>query len=107
MSDKKSPQMKNWREIPHGGAIMEAGCSEVNDTGSWRTYCPVTDLAACIHCMICWSICPDSAIMVKDGKKVGTDLDHCKGCGVCAKECPTGAITMVPEGDYADDCGIR
>ena len=61
--------------------------SQLN-TGTWRTYCPVTDLEKCIHCMMCWIDCPDSSILVQDGKKVGTDMQYCKGCGVCANVCP-------------------
>jgi pyruvate ferredoxin oxidoreductase delta subunit len=38
--------------------------------------------------MICWVYCPDSAVIVKDGKVQGFDYDHCKGCGICAHECP-------------------
>ena len=77
-------------------------------TGDWRTERPVFDKEKCNACGFCYIYCPIQCIHDdEDGIHYAADLDHCKGCGVCAKECPTGAITMVPEGDYADDCGIR
>ncbi len=81
-------ELKGSSELAIGGAIMEAGSSMNNPTGTWRTYVPVRDYAKCIHCLRCWILCPDSSVLVKDGKVVGTDLEHCKGCGICARECP-------------------
>ncbi len=91
--------MKTWKEIPPAGLILEAGNAEKYKTGGWRTYRPVWDEKKCINCLICWVNCPDSAILVKDGKVTGIDYDHCKGCGICAKECPSKiqAIKMVKE----------
>jgi pyruvate ferredoxin oxidoreductase delta subunit len=84
------------------GAVAEGGTMAQLNTGTWRTYCPVTDLEKCIHCMMCWIACPDSAILVKEGKKVGTDMQYCKGCGVCATECPVDCIAMVLESDIPE-----
>ncbi len=92
-----SEQKKGWKEIPIGGLIVEPGNSEKYLTGGWRTYRPVLHEDKCIHCMICWIFCPDSSVIVKDGKMSGFDYDHCKGCGICANECPKGAIEMVLE----------
>lgn len=83
-----SEKMPGWKTLPVGGAILEAGNSEEKETGSWRVMVPVRDYDACIHCLRCWILCPDDAILVEDGKVVGTDLKHCKGCGICATECP-------------------
>ena len=47
--------------------------------------------------MICYWACPDSSIVVQDGKMVGIDLKHCKGCGICADVCPRDAIEMENE----------
>lgn len=90
---------KGWTEIPIGGLIVEPGNSEKYFTGGWRTYRPILDAEKCIHCMICWVFCPDSSVIVSNGKLIGFDLDHCKGCGICAYECPKGAIEMVREED--------
>jgi len=84
------------------GGIAKAGAMSKLNTGSWRTYVPMTDLEKCTHCMICWAVCPDSAVMVEDGKKVGTNLQHCKGCGICATECPVDAIVMKLESDVPE-----
>jgi pyruvate ferredoxin oxidoreductase delta subunit len=81
-------QEKGWTEIPIGGMIVEPGNSVEYKTGTWRTMKPVKDEERCTHCMICWVYCPDSCILVENGRQVGFDLEHCKGCGICAAECP-------------------
>jgi pyruvate ferredoxin oxidoreductase delta subunit len=91
---------KGWKEIPIGTLVLEPGSSLNYKTGDWRTFRPETDFNKCIHCMICWVNCPDSSIIVKDGKKISTNLDFCKGCGICADECPVKCIQMVEESKY-------
>lgn len=76
------------------------------DTASWRTERPVFDYEKCNHCGFCFVFCPPQCIR-EEGADFVVTLEYCKGCGVCAKECPRNAISMRPEGDYADDCGIR
>ncbi|MEW6227395.1 MAG: 4Fe-4S binding protein [Bacillota bacterium] len=85
---------KGWKDVPIGGLILEAGSSEKYETGDWRTYRPVWDREKCRHCMICWVYCPDSSILVREGKMIGIDYEHCKGCGICAHECPVKCIKM-------------
>jgi len=93
-----------WRELPRGGLIVEPGSAQRYETGDWRTLRPVRDPEKCTQCMRCWIYCPDSAVIVEDGKVVGIDLDHCKGCGICARECPpkAAAITMAPESELRE-----
>jgi len=76
------------------GTVALGGTMADLYTGSWRTYMPVTDFDKCTNCMICWILCPDSAVVVKDGKKVGTNLQYCK-----ATECPVDAVEMKLESD--------
>ena len=77
-----------------GAVIVEAGNSTFNETGGWRSLVPEIEVARCDGCMLCYFFCPDSSIIVEDGRAVGIDLAHCKGCGICAKECPQTAISM-------------
>lgn len=81
-------QKATWKEANIAGLVFEPGSSAEYHTGTWRTERPVRDTDRCTHCMICWVFCPDSAIIVKDGRWVAFDYDHCKGCGICASVCP-------------------
>lgn len=94
----------SWKNMPIGGIIVEGGNGDKYDTGGWRTYRPVHSKEKCINCLRCWMLCPDSAILVKDGKITGYDLAHCKGCGICARECPpkVHAIDMKLESEFLD-----
>ncbi|HEY3298365.1 MAG TPA: 4Fe-4S binding protein [Armatimonadota bacterium] len=102
-TDVKAHKEPTWKELPVGGLITEAGSAEKYITGGWRAERPVWDSEKCIHCLICYIYCPDSAIMVtEDSKIAGVDYDHCKGCGICAQECPpkVKAYTMVSETEF-------
>lgn len=93
-------RLNEWKsdEFPLGAVIPTAGNSDDYVTGGWRSQRPERDDEKCTQCLLCWIVCPDSAIRVESEKVTTFDLAHCKGCGVCANECPVDAITMVPEG---------
>lgn len=95
-------KLLSWKQMPIGGMIVEAGNSQEYETGGWRTYRPVHDAEKCTNCLRCWILCPDSAVLVEDGKVVGFDHDHCKGCGICARECPPKVQAIRMELDRAD-----
>ncbi|MBE9531246.1 MAG: 4Fe-4S binding protein [Proteobacteria bacterium] len=90
--------MKENPKIPRGGDAV-GGSAHDYETGGWRKLTPVLDREKCIDCLICWISCPDTAIILEDGKMVGFNMDHCKGCGICDDVCPdkVKAIKMEEE----------
>ncbi len=87
-----------WKAMPQGGTIIDAGNAHDFKTGDWRSMRPIWLKDKCKQCMLCWPVCPDSSIPVKDGKREDFDFDHCKGCGICVEVCPFDAIDFVGEG---------
>lgn len=90
-------ELTPWQEMTIAGEIYEGGTSVLVNTGDWRTVTPTFIEEKCTHCMYCVPYCPDSAIPVKDGKRLDFDFMHCKGCGICYKVCPFKAITFEKE----------
>jgi len=86
-----------WQEVTPGGTIYEAGNATEFKTGDWRSIKPVWIEEKCTQCGMCFPVCPDDSIPVKDQKREDYDYDMCKGCGVCAQVCPFHAIEMVDE----------
>lgn len=76
------------------------------DTGGWRVERPVLDKEKCNYCGLCALYCPPQC-MNDMGDYFAPNLEFCKGCGICARECPRGAITMITEGEFADDSSKR
>ncbi|MBE5870931.1 MAG: 4Fe-4S dicluster domain-containing protein [Lachnospiraceae bacterium] len=83
-----------WQDLTEGLQIYEPGTSKLFHTGEWRSDTPVWLEEKCTHCLLCVPYCPDSCIVVQDGKRKEFDYDHCKGCGICVKACPFHAIEM-------------
>lgn len=86
-----------WQKISPGGEVREGGTAALFPTGDWRTMIPGYLAEKCRHCLLCFPVCPDSAVLVRGGKRLDFDFAHCKGCGVCYKVCPFGAITFEKE----------
>lgn len=86
--------MADHKKMVVGDRVIEPGNSENFYTGDWRSSIPDLDKSKCINCLTCWVYCPDSSIIVENGKIQGLKLTHCKGCGICAKVCPKDAIIM-------------
>ena len=93
--------MQDKKNLPIGGVITKGGTAHEYVTGGWKKLRPVLDKGKCTNFLICWVMCPDSAVIVEDGKMIGFDMEHCKGCGICAEECPdkVKAIKMEEEAD--------
>jgi pyruvate ferredoxin oxidoreductase delta subunit len=90
-----------WQSLTQGGFVYGEGNSAFFNTGDWRTKVPSWKQANCKQCLLCFPVCPDSSIPVKNSKREDFDFFHCKGCGICAKVCPFGAIGMTAVGEEA------
>ncbi|MCS7224856.1 MAG: 2-oxoacid:acceptor oxidoreductase family protein [Armatimonadetes bacterium] len=98
-SSGTKPPLPAWYELPVAGVIDRGGTAQVYQTGGWRLKRPELDLNVCVHCLMCWLVCPDSAILLSGARIIGIDYRHCKGCGLCETQCPprARAIKMVEE----------
>lgn len=105
MTDKRktpTPEIK-WTQIIPGGNILDAGNADEFKTGDWRSMKPVWIKEKCKQCLLCYPVCPDTAILVnEEGKRVEFDYDHCKGCGICVKVCPFKAIDFIDESEEGE-----
>ncbi|MDR2599688.1 MAG: 4Fe-4S binding protein [Oscillospiraceae bacterium] len=82
-------QDQPWYEVNEAGTVLGGGTSLAVNTGEWRIMIPAWHEKNCIQCLLCFPVCADSSIPVKDEKRGEFDFTHCKGCGVCYKVCPT------------------
>ncbi|MHA1369598.1 MAG: 4Fe-4S binding protein [Promethearchaeota archaeon] len=88
----------SWMQLPHI-PISEGVKGSIGNTGEWRTYRPIIDLAECNKCGFCYIYCPEGTIIFDRENGPEIDLIYCKGCGICAHECPKKAIRMVLEAE--------
>jgi len=88
----------SFPETIRPGAVIRRNDQPVPNMSGWRTgKKPTVKWSQCVDCLICWSFCPDAAMILKDGHFVGIDYQACKGCEICVTSCPTQAVYMVPE----------
>ena len=90
------PKNTIWKDLPEGD-LLDPGTANEFETGDWRSQRPKHIPENCIQCLFCWIYCPDSAVVVKDGKMDGFNFKHCKGCGICAEVCPAKKKAIVME----------
>ena len=77
------------------GATAPIGLLTEKNEG-WRNKHPIIDQKKCVHCLLCFVLCPDGVID-KSEEQLTLDYRFCKGCGICANECKVNAILMVRE----------
>ena len=87
----------DWKQVDPGGTMLKGATSMEVNTGDWRIMIPKWAADKCKHCFLCFPVCADSSIPIKNEKREDFDFMHCKGCGVCYKVCPFGAITWEKE----------
>ena len=93
MNAGKGVKLVSWKEITHGSHVFEAGNAKNFVTGDWRSYKPIFIAEKCKQCLLCFPVCPDSAIMLDENTQVkGFDYDFCKGCLCCKEVCNFKAI---------------
>ena len=52
-----------WQEIELGGLLRTPGSAREYRVGDWRSQHPVWDKSRCIRCGVCWTVCPEPAIV--------------------------------------------
>jgi pyruvate ferredoxin oxidoreductase delta subunit len=93
MNIGKTKATVTWQKIEHGSHINKPGNAAEFHTGDWRSVKPVFLKDKCKQCLLCFPVCPDSAILLDDNAQVkGFDYDFCKGCLCCKEVCNFKAI---------------
>lgn len=72
-----------------GMQSYERGAARLNHSG----YLPRLEEEDCSACGICSSICPFSAVALKDELPL-FNQEKCMGCGLCVSHCPNSALTL-------------
>ena len=76
-------------DLTIGGNIYKAGNAKEFTTGDWRSIKPIFDKEKCKQCGLCFPVCPENAIPVKeDLKRTDFNYDYCKGCRCMRKSMP-------------------
>ena len=93
MNAGKGVVLVSWKDITHGSHVFDAGNAKNFKTGDWRSQKPIFKKENCKQCLLCFPVCPDSAIILDDNTQVtGFDYDFCKGCMCCQAVCNFKAI---------------
>jgi pyruvate ferredoxin oxidoreductase delta subunit len=77
--------------------VTKPGTTQVNKTGTWRSFRPVFNHKLCSKCGICAMYCPEGIVYELKNGYFEPDYEYCKGCGICSNQCPKKAIVMVLE----------
>ena len=69
----ETKDIQTWPPEKHvvGAVIPESGNATKYKTGGWRSERPVRDEEKCKQCLFCYFYCPDSSVIVEDGRAVG------------------------------------
>ena len=93
MNAGKGVHLLSWMEMTHGSHVFEPGNAKNFSTGDWRTHKPVFIKENCKHCLLCFPVCPDSAIVLDENAQIkGYNYNFCKGCLCCKGVCNFKAI---------------
>lgn len=108
---------KNWREIPIGGKIKEAGSSKDFKTGGWAVYEPIWDKEKCTKCLTCVNFCPENCIYFKNPSTDSTSSLRADSTSSLRARLKVGPAPLAPLGcgagekieidyNYCKGCGI-
>jgi len=64
MNAGKGVKLQPWKEMSHGTHVFEPGNAVNFKTGDWRSDVPVFVSENCKQCLLCFPVCPDSAIVL-------------------------------------------
>ena len=93
MNAGKTKATVTWQKMTHGSHVFEPGNAVNFQTGDWRSDKPRLIKEKCKQCLLCFPVCPDSALPLNaKGEIDRIDFDFCKGCMACKEVCPFGAI---------------
>jgi NADPH-dependent glutamate synthase beta subunit-like oxidoreductase/Pyruvate/2-oxoacid:ferredoxin oxidoreductase delta subunit len=80
--------------VEEGRKSFKEGTSGLTKTEMDSEIARCFKCGTCIHCDLCFLICPDLAIVKAKGAGYELQRDFCKGCGMCASTCPRQVIEL-------------